>query len=70
MAEEKKHLSKLCGTVEKQVLIINSIPAAKSTSACQDWMYVQDDSSGIPWKSHQSLNDKSLYVDFKVKERA
>lgn len=28
-------------------------------------MYVQDDSNGIPCKSHQSLKDKSLHMDFK-----
>lgn len=60
----------LCGTLEKQVLIINSIPAAKSTLACQDCIYVQDDSNGIPCKSHKSLKDKSLHMEFKVKERA
>lgn len=52
-------LSKLCGTLQKQVIIINFILAAKSTLAAQDCIHVQDGSKGIPCKSHQSLKDKS-----------
>lgn len=63
----KKILSRLCGTLQNQVIIINSVLADKSTLAGQDCTHVQDGSNGIPCKSHQSLKDSSQTQISKLK---
>lgn len=58
----------MCGILKKLVTISNCILAAKSTLEVQNCIHVQDSSSGIPCKSHQSLKDKSHTCISKLKK--